>query len=75
MTKFEQDFEVQMLLYKSELIAANDLILDLFAQGCRNGDKYDHLCISSYENAQDYLIERGMIKPEECSRKQKGLSE
>lgn len=30
---------------------------------------YDHMCLSAYESAQDFLIEKGLIKKEECCRK------
>jgi hypothetical protein len=45
----------------------DEIILDLFAQGCStiNG-KYNHSCISAYENAQEYLLRKGLIKKEDC---------
>lgn len=45
-----------------------DLILDLFAQVCQRqtDDKYDHMFISAYEEAQKYLIDHGIIEQEEC---------
>lgn len=46
------------------------LLLDVFSQGTRGADgKYDHQCLSAYEHAQSYLIENGLIKDEDCSRK------
>ena len=63
------------------LALAEELLFSCFAQGTNrleNGPglggeksiwKYDHMCLSAYESAQDYLIEHGLIKKEECSRK------
>lgn len=63
----------------NEIQELREMIFDLFSQGTyqRKLDKdgktesydYDHMCISSYENAQEKLIEWGMIKESECSRK------
>lgn len=58
-------------LLQQELTKANEMILCLFDQSAYDtqDSKYDHMCISTYESAQEYLIERGLIKAEECSRK------
>lgn len=62
----------------NKLADALDHLLSCFSQGTHvrpnyvnNPDKwvYDHMCLSAYEDAQDFLIELGMIKLEECSRK------
>jgi len=51
-----------------------EMILDLFVQGASvsqvgPGDpKYDHMCISSYEDAQDKLIEWGLLAAKDCAR-------
>jgi len=45
---------------------ARHLVLDLFAQACAVDGKYDHMCVSTYEDAQAALIEWGFVKPEEC---------
>ena len=45
-----------------------DMIFDLFNQACRFKNGYDHMCISIYEEAQEFLIEMGRIKQEECIR-------
>ena len=45
-----------------------DMIFDLFNQACRFKNGYDHMCISTYEEAQEFLIEIGRIKQEECFR-------
>lgn len=49
-----------------------DMILDLFIQGTAlwdtNEARYDHSCISSYENAQEWLIKHGIVQPHECER-------
>lgn len=48
-----------------------ELIFDLFVQGCQRGDpedpRYDHGCVSAYENAQGYLISHGIITAENCT--------
>lgn len=53
-------------------------LMSCFSQGthirpdyAKQPDKwvYDHMCLSAYEDAQDFLIGQGMIKKEECSRK------
>ncbi len=56
-----------------------EMIYDLFSQACRrdfsvvlNGNlkrawHYDHMCISAYEQAQDFLVSVGRIKEEECT--------
>jgi len=56
-----------------------ELILDLFAQGCYLRDvggrsMYDHSCISIYEEAQKLLLEKKMIKEEQCYRLPQGSS-
>ena len=47
-----------------------NLIFELFNQACRLDDKdgfhYDHDYISTYEEAQQFLIEEGVIRKEEC---------
>jgi len=50
-----------------------ELILDLFAQGCYLRDVggrkiYDHSFTSVYEEAQKLLLEKKMIKKEQCYR-------
>ena len=45
-----------------------DMIFGLFNQACRVKNGYDHMCISIYEEAQEFLIEMGRIKKEECYR-------
>lgn len=52
---------------KSEFDEMANLILDLFAQGTLLDDEhYNHMCMSSYENAQRWLIKYGLVKPEQC---------
>jgi len=58
---------------KEELTQEQELIFNLFAQACEGAGsdgkvKYDHYCMSVYEHAQDYLIEEGIIKEEDCIR-------
>ena len=44
-----------------------ELIYDLFVQACRMpDDMYDHQFISTYEDAQRFLISIGRIKQEDC---------
>ena len=52
------------------------LVFECFNQACQiqphthpDGVKYDHSCHSTYEEAQAYLLEHGMIKKKECYRK------
>lgn len=58
-----------------EIIEARDLVMDLFRQACwvtpPSSDRagYDHQFMGTYEEAQRYLLEVGMITPEECLRK------
>ena len=53
------------------LALAEELLKACFNQACgeRNDYTYDHMCLSAYESTQDYLIEYGLIKKDECSRK------
>jgi hypothetical protein len=50
---------------------ARAMVFDLFNQACLIGDEYDHMAISTYEDAQAALIEWGMIRPDQC----KGVQE
>lgn len=65
------DKETHEILLKD----ARDLVMTVFNQACQyswNKEKdwaeFDHLCISAYQEAQDKLLEWGMIKPEQCLR-------
>lgn len=57
----------------SMLEDAQEAVFDCFNQACSGPEteygKYDHMCLSAYENAQDLLIQWGKIKPTECQRK------
>ena len=48
-----------------------DMIFELFNQACRrdtaDGFYYNHDCISTYEEAQQFLIGEGVIREEECT--------
>jgi hypothetical protein len=50
------------------------LIKDLYVQGCysKSGtdgkNKYDHCCISTYEEAQELLLREGIIDQNEVAR-------
>ena len=47
----------------------NEYVLDVFTQVCLQRDgKYDHMCISTYEDMQDLLIRTEAIKKEDCYR-------
>jgi len=53
-----------------------ELVLDAFNQACQvrshhdeKGVGYDHSCLSTWEEIQDVLLERGIIKEEQCLRK------
>lgn len=61
---------------RSELLEVQSLLLQMFQAHCwMNSDapgevpKFDHLCNSTFEDAQEYLLRVGIIKPEECVRK------
>ncbi len=57
-----------------EAEALLESLLDCFAQACgsydREGEKFtfDHMCLSSYEHAQDLLIKFGAIEKRQCRR-------
>jgi hypothetical protein len=54
-------------LWEDEVEAMADLIMSMFSQGCMMPDGlYSHDCISAWEEAQAWLIEHDMIKPEQC---------
>lgn len=55
---------------KEGLKEAQELILDLFNQGGgRLSDgRLDHMCLSTYEDAQRYLLKVGAIQPCDCVR-------
>lgn len=55
-----RDKEVEELL---------ELLHEAFVQGCGVSEaRYDHCCISTYEDIQQILIDRGVIKKEDCYR-------
>ena len=62
---------------ESKLKIAHEHLLDCFSQGTyrtesyekRDEWAYDHGFLSAYENAQDYLVEQGMIDQKRCYRK------
>ncbi len=69
---------------RRRLVEAREVVMDLFNQAClvwvpvnelkpyeggAHRRVYDHQCISTYENAQDYLIEHGLIESRDCVRK------
>lgn len=65
MTELERMQELNLI----QLQIAESIILDLFSIQCLNKDgKFDHACMSSYEEAQNFLLRRGIIKKEDCSR-------
>jgi len=50
-----------------------ELVRDCYQQACSipvdaDDARYDHSCISVWEECQGLLIEWGMLKPEECAR-------
>jgi len=52
---------------KADFDEMAELILDLFAQGTLlDGGHYNHMCMSAYENAQEWLIKHNLIKQDEC---------
>lgn len=63
---------IEMSAYKEleeKLTEARELVLECFTQACEEREKYDHMYISTYERAQDNLIEWGLIKENQCQRK------
>ena len=57
-----------------ELLKYEELFMDLLDQACGHYNKklqimqYDHLCISSYEQAVRYALEQGWIDEEQVTR-------
>ena len=49
----------------------DNLILELFSEACLRDGYYDHMFMSVYEETQEYLIKKGLIKESECLRKSK----
>ena len=60
--------ENEMIPTKKEIIESDELLADVFSQACwlEYKGKYCHSYISSYERAQAYLVNKGIIKEEEC---------
>jgi hypothetical protein len=62
---------------RSELLEVQSLVFELFKSHCWDASapagepSFDHMCNSTYEDAQEYLLRVGIIKPEECVRKNK----
>ena len=63
--------------FEHDLGYADGLLYHMFTQACYvepsqrtspDGPKYDHCCMGTYEEVQEYLLERELIKPEECLR-------
>ena len=61
----QRRFEKIQNLDKSELL---DYIVDLFSQGCYRNDtkKYNHSCITIYEDVQKLLIDLNYIEESDC---------
>mgnify|MGYP003387018061 CR=1 FL=1 len=77
---FVRDLGQSIRTLVAMLEESQEVVWDVFNQSCQinhYGIKelndheflYDHMHLSAYEGAQDYLIKIGRIKPEECSRK------
>lgn len=62
-------WEKRFIESQKDLKTAQDMILELFAQSTLINGLYDHLHISTYEYAQDYLLEKGLITEAQCYRK------
>jgi hypothetical protein len=55
---------------KSQLQYANELILEMFIQACTDNDgMLNHFFISTYEEAQQYLLKLKRIKKTQCKYK------
>lgn len=53
-----------------KLTEEEQLIYGMFVLSCyRSEGIYDHMGVNSYRDAQRYLIEKKIIKQEECYRK------
>jgi len=50
-----------MVKIKIDTTEFDEMLLDVLFQSCGNGDEIDNMCISSYENACDYLTEKGFM--------------
>lgn len=53
-----------------------ELVMQAFAQGCQRDydfdkkrGRFDHSCLSTWEEIQDALLERGIIEEEQCLRR------
>ena len=57
-----------MKTHQAELTEEQLIIFNMFFQDCYHLgiERYFHRYINSYQHAQDYLIEKGIIKEEEC---------
>lgn len=68
--------EAELKELKERLEYCEDELEDSFCQACqvdwdkeKDEAKFDHMCISAHETAQEYLIKHGIIKEEQCLRK------
>ena len=66
-------YENRLREVRAELIGAREMLADCFSQACsqhKDGKTtYDHLCLSTYERLQDYLVHLGIVKLEDCERR------
>jgi hypothetical protein len=56
---------------ETTMIELVEMIYDLFNQSCQTGfisnrPVFHHMCISAYEDAQDFLIQHGIIDGSQC---------
>lgn len=64
-----------MLALLDALEQAQEMVFDCFNQGCqvswdheKKEGRYNHDCISTWESAQEALIQWGRIREDQCDR-------
>jgi hypothetical protein len=45
------------------------IIFEMYSQACYTKTGYDNMWISAYEQAEEYLIQNNIIKPDQCVRR------
>jgi hypothetical protein len=58
---------------EKEILYLREMVLEAFSQACgiysgAGKHQYDHMCISTWEHAQQKLIGWGLVSEEECRR-------
>ena len=68
-----QDLNIENSFLKTERDELLEALMDCFGQSCdfagpTEPPRYDHMCLSAFENAQELLIKYGKIKASEVRR-------